>query len=143
MSHDEFNWAAAEADLKQAVALAPAYSTGHHWYALYLAGQGRLDQAMSEINTALALDPLSVGVNGQFGELLVLMRRYDDAILARRQFIATGAAIGPIFSSRRRLPSRETTMRRARSWRRRPRPAANGSNYSRRRDTRTALPDGK
>jgi serine/threonine-protein kinase len=93
VSHDEFNWAAAEADLKQAVALAPAYSTGHHWYALYLAGQGRLDQAMSEIKIALALDPLSVGVNGQFGELLVLMRRYDDAILARRQFIATGAAI--------------------------------------------------
>jgi serine/threonine-protein kinase len=93
VSHDEFNWAAAEADLKEAVALAPAYSTGHHWYALYLAGQGRFDQAMSEIHTALALDPLSVGVNGQFGELLVLMRRYDDAILARRQFIATGAAI--------------------------------------------------
>jgi tetratricopeptide (TPR) repeat protein len=93
VSHDEFNWKAAQADLEKAVSLAPSYATGHHWYALYLAGQGRFDEAMSEINVALALDPLSVGVNGQFGELLVLMRRYDDAILARRQFIATGAAI--------------------------------------------------
>jgi TolB-like protein/Tfp pilus assembly protein PilF len=93
VSHDEFNWGAAEADLKEAVALAPAYSTGHHWYALFLAGQGRFDQAMSEINTALALDPLSVGVNNELGEILVLMRRYDEAILHLRQFFATGAAI--------------------------------------------------
>jgi tetratricopeptide (TPR) repeat protein len=94
ISHDEFNWAAADADLKEAVALAPAYSTGHHWYAVFLAGQGRFDQAMSEINNALALDPLSVGVNDELGEILVLMRRYDDAILHLRQYMATGSAIG-------------------------------------------------
>ena len=93
VSHDEFNWKAADADLKQAVALAPAYSTGHHWYAVYLGGQARFDQAMSEMNAALALDPLSVGINNALGELFVLMRRYDDAILHLRQFIATGAAI--------------------------------------------------
>jgi TolB-like protein/tRNA A-37 threonylcarbamoyl transferase component Bud32/Flp pilus assembly protein TadD len=91
--HDEFNWAAAEADLKEAVALAPAYATGHHWYAVYLAGQGRFDQAMSELNIALALDPLSVGVNDEIGGLFVLMRRYDDAILHLQQFMATGGAI--------------------------------------------------
>src|SRR5258705_8356003 len=93
ISHDEFNWSAADADLKEAVALAPAYSTGHHWYAVFLAGQGRFDEAMSEINTALALDPLSVGVNDEVGGLFVLMRRYDDAILHLQQFMATGGGI--------------------------------------------------
>ena len=91
--HDEFNWPAAEADLKEAVALAPAYSTGHHWYGVYLGGQGRFDEARAELDTALALDPLSVGVNDEIGGLFVLMRHYDEAILHLQQFIATGGDI--------------------------------------------------
>ncbi|HYS24852.1 MAG TPA: tetratricopeptide repeat protein, partial [Vicinamibacterales bacterium] len=91
---DEFKWAAAENDFKQAVTLAPGYSTGHHWYAMFLAGQGRLDEAMKHITTALALDPLSVGVNGQYDELLVLMHRYDEAIAHGRQTIAIDPAFG-------------------------------------------------
>jgi TolB-like protein/tetratricopeptide (TPR) repeat protein len=91
---DEFKWAAADNDFKQAVALAPGYSTGHHWYAMFLAGQGRLNEAMTQITTARTLDPLSVGVNGQYGELLVLMRRYDDAIAHFQQTVAIDPAFG-------------------------------------------------
>ena len=91
---DEFNWAAADADFKQAVTLAPGYSTGHHWYTMFLAGQGRFDEARSHITTALALDPLSIGVNGQYDELLVLTRRYDEAIAHARQTIAIDPAFG-------------------------------------------------
>ena len=91
---DEFKWAAADADFKQSVTLAPGYSTGHHWYTMFLAGQGRFDEATSHITTALALDPLSLGVNGQYDELLVLMRRYDEAIAHARQTIALDPAFG-------------------------------------------------
>jgi len=94
INDDEFKWAAADADFKQAVALAPGYSTGHHWYAMFLAGQGRFDEATSQITTALALDPLSVGVNGQYDELLVLTRRYDEAIAHARQTTALDPAFG-------------------------------------------------
>ena len=94
IADDEFKWAAAEDDFKQAVTLAPGYSTGHHWYAMFLAGQGRLDEAMKQITTARTLDPLSVGVNGQYGELLVLMRRYDEAIAHFQQTVAIDPAFG-------------------------------------------------
>ena len=48
---------------------------------------------MNRVDTALALDPLSVGVNDEIGGLFVLMRHYDEAILHLRQFIATGGDI--------------------------------------------------
>jgi serine/threonine protein kinase/tetratricopeptide (TPR) repeat protein len=88
IEHDEYDWRGAAADFREAVGLKPGYSTGHHWYSNLLMQQGKFDEALREINTAVALDPLSVGVNGQLGALLVFMRRYDDAIVHLQRTIA-------------------------------------------------------
>jgi TolB-like protein/Flp pilus assembly protein TadD len=77
---DQFEWDAAEASYKRALAVKPGYATAHHWLAYQLAQRGRFAEAIDEIRKAVALDPLSVGVNGAFGGILVYARQYDDAI---------------------------------------------------------------
>jgi eukaryotic-like serine/threonine-protein kinase len=80
LHEDLFEWDAAEARHKQALALKPGYATGHHWYAYHLAQRGRFPEAMDQIHMAMALDPLSVGVNGAFGAILIYARQYTEAI---------------------------------------------------------------
>ena len=75
-----FQWAEAEASFKRALELSPGYASAHHWYAQYLTQHGRFPEAITEIKTAIALDPLSVGANGQFGAILSMAHRYDEAV---------------------------------------------------------------
>ena len=77
---NQFQWQAAGASFKRAIALKPGYVAAHHWYASYLAQLGRFPEAITEIKTALSLDPLSTPVNAEFGAVLILARRYDEAI---------------------------------------------------------------
>jgi serine/threonine protein kinase len=55
-----WNWAAAEADLKQALALNPMHAGAHAIYALYLSTAGRFSESLPEARTARDLDPLSI-----------------------------------------------------------------------------------
>jgi TolB-like protein/Tfp pilus assembly protein PilF len=77
---ERLEWDAAAASFTRALKLNPAYATGHHWYSSYLARCGRLPEALTEIDRALSLDPLSVSVMSQRGALLHVARRADDAI---------------------------------------------------------------
>ena len=56
----EFDWPAAEQALKKAIDLSPNLADAHHYYALYLAGLERHDEARKAIDRALELDPLSL-----------------------------------------------------------------------------------
>ena len=76
----EWDWSGAETEFKRAIELNGAYSTAHHWYALVLAGMGRLEEALVEIMRARELDPLSLIINTHVGWILYLSRRYDEAI---------------------------------------------------------------
>jgi serine/threonine-protein kinase len=56
----DWDWAGAELEFQRAIGLDPAYATAHHWYAnSCLAPLGRLDDALAQIVTAQALDPVS------------------------------------------------------------------------------------
>ena len=52
----------------------------HHWYAELLAYDGRFDEAFVEIERARQLDPLSLIIATDRGEILYLSRDYDRAI---------------------------------------------------------------
>jgi serine/threonine protein kinase len=56
----EWNWAAAEAALKQALALNPKHAGAHAVYALYLSTAGRFSESLAEARAARDLDPLSI-----------------------------------------------------------------------------------
>jgi TolB-like protein/Tfp pilus assembly protein PilF len=75
-----WDWLSAEREFKKAIELNPNYPTTYHWYSLMLNSEGRLDEAMNEIKRAQELDPLSLIINVNVGEVLYYMRQYDEAI---------------------------------------------------------------
>jgi TolB-like protein/Flp pilus assembly protein TadD len=76
----EVDGASAERDFKRAIGLNPGYATAHHWYAGFLSGMGRHEEAVAEIRKARELDPLSPRINANVGFILYFARKYDQAI---------------------------------------------------------------
>jgi len=76
----EWDWAGGESEFRRALELNPNYSTAHQWYALELAGMGRMTDALREINRAQELDPLSLIANVNAGWIFYHARQYDRAL---------------------------------------------------------------
>ena len=89
----DWNWPAAEAEFRQAIALNPNYATAHEWYSIYLTAMLRPLEAKTEIDRALQLDPLSLIINTDVGFQMFYARNYDDSI---RQLKKT-LQMGPMF----------------------------------------------
>ncbi|HEV8384293.1 MAG TPA: tetratricopeptide repeat protein, partial [Candidatus Acidoferrales bacterium] len=70
----------AEQEFLRAIADNPSYPTARHWYAYTLAALGKLEMAVAEIRRAQALDPLSLSISSDVGQILLFARRYDEAI---------------------------------------------------------------
>lgn len=75
-----WDWAAAERSLDHAIALNPNSSNARHWKGVYLSLRGRLDEARAEMQRALELDPLSLIVIADIGQLHYFRHEYDQAI---------------------------------------------------------------
>ncbi len=71
----EWNWRAAEENFGRAIAANPNYATGHHWYADFLAGRGRLDESLEQMRRAHELDPLSRVISSELGWVLLPQAR--------------------------------------------------------------------
>jgi len=69
-----------EQEFKRAFALNANYALAHHWYAMNLEAQGRLDDALTEVNQAIELDPLSVTARYTRGRFLIHARRFAEAL---------------------------------------------------------------
>ncbi len=81
-----WEWAEAEQHYRRAIDLNPGYATTHFWFAIdYLGMLGRWEEAFQEIEIALQLDPLSPVIREGKGFLLMLSKRYDEAIEEYRQ----------------------------------------------------------
>lgn len=77
----DWDWDGADEAFRRAIALNPSYATGYQWYAYYLASRERFGDAIVQIRRAQALDPLSVSIATDLGEILCWAGRYEDAIL--------------------------------------------------------------
>jgi tetratricopeptide (TPR) repeat protein len=75
-----WDWSTGEREFKEAISRAPYDAEPHFWYAVLLSARGRHDDAISEIQFALEVDPTSPRTNLYYGMLLVMARRYDDAV---------------------------------------------------------------
>jgi tetratricopeptide (TPR) repeat protein len=60
----------------------------HHWYALLLDSTLRGDQAILEMQTAVALAPSSITLNSDLGMVLWHQRRFAEAILQLEKTVA-------------------------------------------------------
>jgi serine/threonine-protein kinase len=81
----DWNWAAAEREYKRSLELNPSYATAHQWYSEFLTYMGRHDESIAEGRKAQELDPLSIIINNDVGQVYYFARRYDEAIAQLRK----------------------------------------------------------
>src|SRR6202000_1650287 len=84
---DGFDWdfVSAEKEFRKAIELNPGYATAHHWYAWHLALVGKNAEAISEMRKAQNLDPLSLIINTDLAELLLIARKSDESMEQSRR----------------------------------------------------------
>ena len=76
----ERDWEGEERHYKRAIELNPNYATAHQWYSTLLAALGRMDEAVHEIRTAEALDPLSHAILTTGAIICNMARDVDDSL---------------------------------------------------------------
>lgn len=77
---NEWDWTNADREYRRAIELSPNYATAHHWYAEFLATEGRFDESFAEYQRALELDPLSLAVKTDLGFNYYYSRQFDRAV---------------------------------------------------------------
>ena len=87
---DGFDWDFERAgqEFQHAIKLNAGYATAHQWYAWHLALFGRYDEALEEMRRAQNLDPMSLIINADLAELLVIAHRSDESVLQSLKTIA-------------------------------------------------------
>src|SRR5580700_1720171 len=78
----------AEKEFRRAIELDPANAKAHHWFATYLNGRGRTDEALAEIELARKLDPHSPSILADNGELLWSAGHHEQALQVLTQLEA-------------------------------------------------------
>jgi TolB-like protein/DNA-binding winged helix-turn-helix (wHTH) protein/Flp pilus assembly protein TadD len=86
---DVFDWdlKSAEAEFRRAIELNANYATAHHWYAWHLSLSGRNADAIAEMKRAQNLDPVSLIINADLAELLLIAQLPDESIEQSRKTI--------------------------------------------------------
>jgi eukaryotic-like serine/threonine-protein kinase len=79
--HNDLNWVAAEKEFKRAFVLNPSLAEIHHLYAHYLMAMNRIEESLSEIKLAEALDPFSWDKSQCFGWHCLFAKGIDEAIM--------------------------------------------------------------
>lgn len=75
-----YDWPAAERELRRAIELNPSHPTAHQFYSWYLGAVLRIDEGIAESKRALELDPLSMFRNADLGLSFYMYQQYDRAI---------------------------------------------------------------
>jgi serine/threonine-protein kinase len=75
----DWEWDAAAREFRRAIEHNPRYAMAHQWYAMLVASQGKVDEALVEAHTAQELDPASVSVRRTLGWAYFYARRYERA----------------------------------------------------------------
>ncbi len=79
---DVFDWDfdSAGKEFRRAIELNPGYATAHHWYASHLIQLGRYDEGIAQMRIAQNLDPLSLIIDADLAEALVIAHSLDESI---------------------------------------------------------------
>lgn len=90
--HADALWSAglfdeAHQEFKDALALEPELSRGHHGLARALASQNKLEEALNEAQMALKLSPRDEEIHHTVGTIFERMRRYEQAAAAYGNYV--------------------------------------------------------
>jgi adenylate cyclase len=92
--HDA-DWSGAESGFRRAIELSPGDANTRQWYASFLAGMGRLDEAYAEIDRARELDPVSLPVLTEAGNVRSMGREFAEAVRLYREVVALDPSFQP------------------------------------------------
>jgi serine/threonine-protein kinase len=84
----EYDFIRAEQSCKRAIELDPDSSQAHDIYSRYLLSRGRFDQAITEIKTAIGLEPTSLYSQRNLGLELFIARRYSESVGQLKRVVA-------------------------------------------------------
>ncbi|HMC21841.1 MAG TPA: winged helix-turn-helix domain-containing protein, partial [Thermoanaerobaculia bacterium] len=76
----DWDWAAGERELRHAIELKSGYTTAHQWYSHLLVYQGRVAEALAQVQRTLELEPVSLIMNSNGALIHLLARRYGEAM---------------------------------------------------------------
>ncbi len=93
--HAQWDWAGAEAELRQAIALNPSYIPARQWLSTFLSSTGRFREALPLAEGAVQLDPLSILARVNLGNVFMFA---DQAVEAERHY-RQAIAMEPAFES--------------------------------------------
>ena len=117
----EWDWAAAEGELRRAIELSPNSVDAHRAYAHLLSNTGRHVEAIAEARLARELDPLSLITNTLEGQFLLYAGRYDEALVRLRKtleldpnFWVAHNCLGRLYIARGMFPEAIASLSRAR-----------------------------
>jgi serine/threonine-protein kinase len=108
----DWDWVGAERELMRSIELNGASPGSRDVYAFYyLRAMGRLDEAVTEVQNALSLDPLSILFRVHLGFLYYVQRNYEHSIAQFRkvlemnpQFYLAHAMMGNVYTLSRHFP---------------------------------------
>jgi len=83
----EWDWDGVLRELHRTIELNPNHETAHRWLSAFLAGIGRVDEAMPIAHRALLLDPLSVLPHMNLGIIHFLSGKYLEAEVEFRRVL--------------------------------------------------------
>ena len=86
----DYDWQGANSDYERAIRLEPGYATAHQWYGETLCYQGRLEEALYQLELAKTANPLSVVVRHVSGYFLFWSGRLDEAEVHYMDALALG-----------------------------------------------------
>jgi len=78
--YGDWDWARAEREFRRAIELNPSYPEARIWYAMYLYGMLRFEEAVVQARRAQQLDPVSALVNTWAGSAYGFAGRFEEAI---------------------------------------------------------------
>ena len=90
----EFNWLAADRDLKRAIKLNPNYANAHFYYANYLIAVGQRNEAIAEARCAQTLDPVSLPTGTNLAAILYFAGHYAEAVEASLRVLEIDSSFG-------------------------------------------------
>ena len=119
------NLPGAEKEIKKALALNENSATAHQRYSIYLRDQGRLSEALAEIQRALELDPLSLTIGSNLAYIHFLRREYDQAatcaqrvLEAEPDYFQSLIALGATWEQKRKYAEAITLLEKVREQQR-------------------------
>jgi serine/threonine-protein kinase len=116
----EWDWAASERAFRRAIAADSTYPTAHQWYGDFLAGRGRLEEALTQMGRAQELDPLSRIIGGELVWVYNSLHRANEADSALAlvlrldpNFSQTLFVLAQVRIEQQRYPEAITALRRS------------------------------